>query len=431
MDTTRKGYDMFKVFVRLHVLYGSYDGHAIVRDRKQYIRARLFLVFLIFHWMKYTAPLFFAKESLVQFYMADAANHETAVNHRYVASTCCLYVGWEIVNYVNFLRVNRNDRNGYWLRLIPHRLNVLTPETVIGVNEKQLHQLLAVYHASGRFAAPCLIFMSFVMSWLMNFTYFSSFYSRKHLFPFFWSAAIYNMLSLWFVMTHAFSITLLPSLAYTYLSHLQWIRFRNIRFTLIRLSDRDARSASTVASKRSSSKTQILVDQTLRHFHLVAIQTSQLNFFWSNFFGVNFFFSTSLIFFFVLEVSYGTLWQFRVGYGVLCAFIYINSLMLPNFLSSRVQSEVTQGHSVPVHQSTQRIKTPVFFLIFVQIFDIRKPIEKLLTRKDLSIKLLLRLSSTIEYIESDFAGFTCFKFFLIRKSTIISVTISANEPFQI
>lgn len=49
------------------------------------------------------------------------------------------------------------------------------------------------------------------------------------------------------------------------------------------------------------------------------------------------------------------------------------------------------------------------------------PVETLLVRRDLPMRFRLRLRDLSEFVQSDLAGFTCFKLFLITKGAIISV----------
>jgi hypothetical protein len=346
MDKKRKYHDMLKILRRFHALMGDYDGYQIVRNQYQHFRARLVVTFLMLHWVKYAAQLFFPKDSLVQFYLADAANSETPSNHRYVSGVCCIYIGWGIVAHLCFLRLNHNDRNSFWLQLIPHPLNLnLTSGKLPGAKDKELRFIRIIFNASGRWIVRALLLLALLMSSLMNYTYYDGFASRQSQLPYFWPVLVFNMLAMWLVMTHSFFITTLPSLAYAYLSHLQWIRFRNVSRALDRIHLQCLSSSAVVTSSTGAKSTvHGQIAKVVRQFNLIVSDTLKLNFFWSFFFGWNFFFSMFLLFFFVLEIAYGQMLYLRLGFGIMMIFVYINCLLIPNFWSSHVHSKVRAFH---------------------------------------------------------------------------------------
>lgn len=351
MDNRTNYHDIFKIFSRMQLLYGRYDGEKVIVDKSKRFRSHVFFGVLVLSWVKYTALLAFNTRYPMSFWLAHMANFENVNAQKYVIAICSIYIGWEVMMHFCCLRLNRNGKNNYWFRLIPHPRNVsLTAKNVVGTTEQELTKLRNRFDSTGRWTFRGIIVISICMFLLMNSSYLYGFYFRKDNLDYFWTIFIFNSFHLGFILTHAYFVTIAPSMAYTYLSRLQTIRFRSICRSLELLNSQNrlvptisvfSKSPSSHSNQpRSQAPLYHEIHKKLRTFNLIVADMLRLNHFWSRYFGWNFFFAMFLLFFFVLEVTYGEMWQLRVAFATLTVFVYIICLLIPTYYSSQVQSEV-------------------------------------------------------------------------------------------
>lgn len=362
-----------QVFLELGIFYGSWNGETVIKKSWHYVKSQLFLLIIVIFILKHSTALFFDQNSIVTFFIGDFVNFENRTVQMSVLVLSVVFVSWNFFSFLVYRTLNSNEKDQFWLRFVPFHIdrkvtsdyyvhpvgrrffrnyaNKSSTYTVLvgsvpvsgnqsglpnetellpGITKAEFYNLQTKYHQYLLLLYPILVVLSVVMIFILNSAYFIGFFYKYGQQSFFWPIFTFNSCVLCFIAYHTYFITMGFFLNYTYVAHLQQLRFKNSLRKFVHLT-------------QSSQVNMSLINYEVRCFNLIVLDMLRINHFWCKVFGLSFYLSMMTIFLLLQMVIYGEAWSMRISFFILAAFIYFACLLFPVLNASLIQEGVSKG----------------------------------------------------------------------------------------